>query len=60
MKEHILHTVCAWCHRLRDPAGEWREVEEVEWSGPRATHGICPDCLERATTRATMPPVVAG
>jgi hypothetical protein len=60
MSEASLPTVCAWCNRLRNPAGEWREVEDVEWSDPSTTHGICPDCLERATTRATMAPVATG
>ena len=60
MKEAGLHRVCAWCNRVRGPAGEWHKTEKIELSGPTTTHGICPDCLERATTRATMAPTVAG
>jgi hypothetical protein len=55
MKASSLQTVCAWCQRVRDRTGEWCEVEIPEPMGRIATHGICPDCLERATTRATMP-----
>jgi hypothetical protein len=44
---------CAWCDRIK--RGEEWVVEEVRsvWPGKRrqrpATHGICPDCLERLT-----------
>jgi hypothetical protein len=60
MNEAPLHTVCAWCDRVRTPTGDWRPVEDHEIPGPTTTHGICPECLERATTRATMVRTVAG
>ncbi len=39
--------VCAWCRRLRDPAGNWRQVEDYlrEQAGQEVTHGLCGDCL---------------
>jgi hypothetical protein len=46
-------TVCAWCRRVRNPHGEWGEAEAEE-AGRVATHGICPDCLERAMSNATL------
>ncbi len=54
MKAPVLRTVCAWCNRFREKEGEWREAEEADSRGPGTTHGICTDCLERATARATM------
>jgi hypothetical protein len=54
MTEGHLRAVCAWCNRTRNARGEWHEREEPEASPATATHGICPDCLERATARATM------
>ena len=54
MRQIALPTVCAWCQRVRDHAGDWCERDLPEPAGRIATHGICPDCLERATTRATL------
>ncbi|MCG6921606.1 MAG: hypothetical protein LJF15_11080 [Acidobacteria bacterium] len=54
MRGSPLRTVCAWCQKVRDPSGEWCETELPEPAGRIATHGICPDCLERATSRATI------
>lgn len=41
--------VCAWCHRVREDDGYWESMERYVAShgGPKTTHGICPDCLER-------------
>jgi hypothetical protein len=60
MKKTVLRTVCAWCDRVRDSGGEWRRAENKEISGPTTTHGICPECLERATARATIATAVTG
>jgi len=54
VKETVLRTVCAWCDRVRGEGGKWRRAEEGEAPGRATTHGICPECLERATTRATI------
>ncbi len=43
--------VCAWCHRVRDERGEWREAAELPAQRRRArtgsTHGVCPECYAR-------------
>jgi len=45
--EEFLH-VCAWCHRI-DCKNEWMPMEKFLEQGLEATasHGICPDCLEK-------------
>jgi hypothetical protein len=54
MRESSLQTICAWCQRVRNHSGEWSERDLPEPAGRVASHGICPQCLERATARATM------
>ena len=39
--------VCAWCERVRGPAGEWVAMRDDAGEYPHATHGICPECLAR-------------
>jgi hypothetical protein len=41
--------VCAWCHNIRDEAGQWHSMERFLASRTRAatTHGICPACEAR-------------
>lgn len=38
--------ICAWCHKLRNDDGYWRQVDAYLTSrgGASITHGICPDC----------------
>ena len=59
MSETSLTRLCAWCGRTRTRTGEWRRAETLEpASDGRATHGICPECLERtaaAGEEATAP-----
>jgi len=40
--------LCAWCHKARDDAGDWQEVESVLRSryALELTHGICKTCVE--------------
>jgi len=38
--------VCAWCKRMPDGGGTWREGRRLA-PGEEPTHGICPDCLEK-------------
>jgi hypothetical protein len=40
--------ICAWCHKVRDDAGLWHEIEKYLDSRTDATfsHGICPGCAE--------------
>jgi hypothetical protein len=44
--------VCAWCERVRTADGKWRKAWDDEPDYPRATHGICPECLARETRAA--------
>jgi hypothetical protein len=53
----LLH--CAWCDRL-EVGGEWLHLEAIGHGQLRihasvidhSTHGICPECLDRAQTEA--------
>jgi GAF domain-containing protein len=53
--EHVktlqgLLPICAWCKRIRDDRGYWSQVEAYlhDNTGADFTHGICPECLEKA------------
>lgn len=40
--------ICAWCHKVRDDAGFWQQLEmylDVR-TGATFSHGICPACAE--------------
>jgi len=41
--------MCAWCKKIRDDQGYWKQVETyiAERSDAEFTHGICPDCLRK-------------
>lgn len=38
--------ICAWCHKIRDDAGDWHKLEAYVEANSAATfsHGICPSC----------------
>jgi GAF domain-containing protein len=42
--------ICAWCKRIRDDKGYWDQVEAYfhKSTGADFTHGICPQCMEKA------------
>jgi GAF domain-containing protein len=42
--------ICAWCKRIRDDEGYWNQIEAYfhKATGADFTHGICPECLEKA------------
>ncbi|MGA2788640.1 MAG: GAF domain-containing protein [Verrucomicrobiota bacterium] len=42
--------ICAWCKRIRDDKGYWDQIEAYfhKYTGTDFTHGICPECLEKA------------
>lgn len=42
--------ICAWCKKVRDDDGYWRQVDDYfsRRSQVRFTHGMCVSCLERA------------
>jgi integral membrane sensor domain MASE1 len=41
--------ICAWCHKIRDDAGFWQQLEQYFDSRTDATfsHSICPTCTDR-------------
>ena len=51
--------VCSWCQKVGHE-GEWLTMEEYFGSkfNTQTSHGICPDCAARATSRLDyVPPV---
>jgi PAS domain-containing protein len=43
--------ICAWCKKIRDDQGFWKQVEVFIQSHSDAvfTHGVCPDCMKKFT-----------
>jgi PAS domain-containing protein len=41
--------ICAWCKKVRDDRGYWKQVEDYirEHSDADFTHGICSECMKR-------------
>ena len=41
--------MCAWCKKIRDDGGYWKEVETYISANSEAdfSHGICPDCAQK-------------
>ncbi|MBI5562066.1 MAG: hypothetical protein HY894_04330 [Deltaproteobacteria bacterium] len=42
--------ICAFCKKIRDPENRWHRMEKYisEHTGVQFTHGICPDCIDKA------------
>jgi hypothetical protein len=38
--------ICAWCKRVRDDEGYWRQIETFVTENTHAqfSHGLCPSC----------------
>ncbi len=49
--------ICASCKKIRDDKGFWKQVEIYisEHSDADFSHGICPDCYEKATRSIRRP-----
>lgn len=45
--------ICAWCKKVRNDLGSWEQLEHYIQRSFDAnfTHGICPDCIQRAEQR---------
>ena len=41
--------ICAWCKKIRDDQGYWKQVDQYiqEHSNAMFTHGICPECCDK-------------
>ncbi len=50
---HGLLPICAWCKRIRDDQGYWRQVEAYLQSHTDAdfTSGICPECMQKVVSK---------
>ena len=46
--------ICAWCKKVRDDQGFWRQVEVYVQNHSDAifTHGACPECMKKMTGQA--------
>jgi len=46
-------SICCYCKKIRDEAGNWPEVETyvMNHSDASFTHGMCPDCFTRVQKR---------
>ena len=49
--------ICAWCKKVRDDDGYWRQVEDYfrRRSQIRFTHGMCTDCANKFTDDPDLP-----
>jgi hypothetical protein len=65
-KDHIkllegLLPICSYCKKIRDDSGgsggegEWEKIEDFihKKTDQEFTHGICPDCVEKAFPRSS-------
>lgn len=57
--------ICAWCKKVRDDEGLWRQIETYirEHSEAAFSHGICPECNQRLRAEmgaAKRPEACAG
>jgi hypothetical protein len=45
--------ICSWCKKVRDDAGYWKQLEEYIRCHSQAdfTHGICPDCMDKESSK---------
>ncbi len=43
--------ICAWCRRIRDDQGYWKQLEDFirQNSDADFTHGVCPECADKIT-----------
>ncbi len=51
--------ICAWCHRVRDDAGFWQQIEKYLDARTDATfsHSICPACEDLAQEEIASHPL---
>ena len=59
-----LLTICCYCHKIQLNKTMWQRIEEYigKHSTALFTHGVCPECFEKAKQDAglTEPPVAAA
>ncbi len=57
-----IYPICSYCKKVRDDsAGRWMAVEEyvLGLTGNRASHGVCPQCFDKALAELPSPADVA-
>lgn len=49
--------ICAWCKKVRDDDGYWRQVEDYfgRHSRVKFTHGVCLDCMDKLNEPTVAP-----
>jgi hypothetical protein len=49
--------ICAWCKKVRDDDGYWRQVEDYfgRHGGLKFTHGVCVECVQKITSDPSAP-----
>ena len=49
--------ICAWCKKVRDDDGYWKQVEEYFGAHSRLkfTHGVCLDCIDKINEPELVP-----
>jgi hypothetical protein len=54
--------ICAWCKKIRDDQGFWRQLEVFVQSHSDAvfTHGVCPECVKKVAGEQPGLPDNAG
>lgn len=50
--------ICAWCRKIRDDRGYWKQIEDFihSHSGASFSHGICPECQRNLLARMPSTP----
>jgi signal transduction histidine kinase len=45
--------ICAWCKKIRDDEGYWKDVEQYisEHTKAELTHSICPECFNKVCAK---------
>ncbi len=50
--------ICAYCKSIRDDQNYWQQVETyiAEHAGVQFTHGVCPNCMQKALKESPTSP----
>lgn len=50
--------ICAWCKKIRDDQGYWKQIESYVQTRTQAkfSHGVCPDCMSQVLREAQITP----
>lgn len=50
--------ICAWCKKVRDDGGYWKQIETYLQARTQArfSHGVCPECMAKLMEKPEQPP----